>query len=114
MVAPIKRSDPEEQESQDDEPAEMQEPQSLGVVGVTDQGGVLITQVLLESPAAAAGLSVGDIVIALDQKPMGNVAEQSELMTRKKPGSKILINYLHAGREMVAVLTIGQAYDPAR
>ena len=66
----------------------------LGVGIATASNGVRLTQVRSGTPAAAAGLRVGDIVTALDGKPVKDVATLGSAIDAKRPGDTVSITYL--------------------
>ena len=69
----------------------------LGVGIATASNGVRLTQVRSGTPAAAAGLRVGDVVTALDGKPVKDVATLGSAIDAKRPGDTVSITYLRAG-----------------
>lgn len=54
--------------------------------GVSREGGVLVTSVLENSPAAKAGLKAGDIVTEVDGERVKSAADLSRLVSRKTDG----------------------------
>jgi serine protease Do len=64
--------------------------------GLTETNGVLVSQVIKDSPAERAGLKSGDIIIAFDGKPIHEMHElpriAANLPVGKKAGVKILRN----------------------
>ena len=69
----------------------------LGVGIATASNGVRLTQVRSGTPAAAAGLRVGDVVTALDGKPVKDVATLGSAIDAKRPGDTVSITYLRGG-----------------
>jgi serine protease DegQ len=53
---------------------------------VSAQNGVIIIGVLQNGPAATAGIRPGDVITAVAQKPVGNVAELLSAVAALKPG----------------------------
>lgn len=67
-----------------------------------DEGttGVLIANVEPQSPAEAANLMPGDIIIEVAQKPVASPAELREAFEREgKPGKSVLVRFLRGNRE---------------
>ncbi|MCS6874351.1 MAG: PDZ domain-containing protein [Pyrinomonadaceae bacterium] len=58
--------------------------------GVPDGNGLLIINVIADSPAAKAGLKAGDVIIEVDGKAIRNVFELSKIINSKKEGSVTL------------------------
>ncbi|MFN8178201.1 MAG: PDZ domain-containing protein [bacterium] len=68
--------------------------------------GVLLAQVLDDSPAAKAGLHGGDIVVKLDGQAVGSPAELRSAIESKKAGETVTIDYLRNGKPMTAQATL--------
>jgi len=73
---------------------------SLGVVpDFTFAGpGVRLEGVVPDSPAAAAGLQAGDVLLAVDEKQLAGLKALSALLKSLPPG-KVSLKYLRDGRE---------------
>lgn len=50
--------------------ANTRDPQLRRYAGIKSSGGIYVTQVLKESPAAAAGLKIGDLIYSIDGHPI--------------------------------------------
>jgi S1-C subfamily serine protease len=68
----------------------------LGVqVGASDYGeGAAIVTVVPSSPAAAAGLVPGDVVVGFDGQRIASPSALTSTMAREKPGARVSVNYL--------------------
>ncbi len=81
---------------------------------VLDERGGLRVQVLGEgTPAAAAGLEVGDRILSFTQKeestPLGAVGELTTLLKKRKPGKKLVLQVVRGEGESVdRVVTLGR------
>ncbi len=70
------------------------QPGWLGVRGVDrSDGGVTLVEVLSGSPAAAAGLQPGDVVMAVDKEPTTDMSAMRVAMRVRQPGDKVTISY---------------------
>ncbi|MGA2059243.1 MAG: Do family serine endopeptidase [Thermoguttaceae bacterium] len=69
-------------------------------LGVPPNSGVIISEVLPKSPAAAAGLQEGDIVLAFAEKKIANPQQLQELVERSAKGSNRQIDVLRNGQTM--------------
>ncbi|MCA1632855.1 MAG: PDZ domain-containing protein [Acidobacteria bacterium] len=58
--------------------------------GVSRDGGVLVTSVTENSPAAKAGLKAGDVITEVDGEKIDDAAELSRLISRKQEGEVTL------------------------
>jgi serine peptidase DegS len=63
------------------------------------QGGVLISNLYVGSPAQQAGLQPGDLILALDNAPVRGAQDTLGQIASHKPGSRIAIHGLRSGRE---------------
>ena len=79
--------------------------------GLSDGEGALVSTVLDGSPAAAAGIRAGDIILAVD----GHRVVRTELLRRlvraRAPGDEISLLVLRNGMEQTMDVTLGQAPD---
>lgn len=66
-------------------------------LGFGTPGGALVLRVTPESPAARAGIRVGDIVVGYDGKAVAEAAELRHLVARTAIGRSVGV-YLHRGR----------------
>ena len=56
---------------------------------------------------------MGDLLTAIDGKPVKRIAEKSELMTGKKAGSQLIVTYIRGDRLAKATLVLGKSGDSA-
>ena len=71
---------------------ETTQPAYLGVNLDADKNGrAVVSQVDPNSPAAAAGLAVGDLLTELDGKPVAGPASVRDLLTGKAPGDSVKV-----------------------
>lgn len=68
--------------------------------------GVYIMEVNEGSGGAEAGLKKGDVIIGVDGVETFNVAKLQEMVARKRPGDKVDVRYLRAGKEMSTKATL--------
>lgn len=68
--------------------------------------GVYVDSISDNSAAMAAGLQQGDVIISIDGKHIGKMAELQEMVNDKRPGDKITITYLHKKNKVTKTVTI--------
>jgi membrane-associated protease RseP (regulator of RpoE activity) len=77
-------------------------------IGLSDTVGVAIAQVIAKSPAADAGLRVGDIVTSVDTKAVAKAAEVVAAVKAKKVGDKIAFAVTRKGSSLAITVTAGE------
>ncbi len=97
-------------------------PQLADHLGIDAKNGALITDVVSGSPADKAGLkgstgettfqlqhvkTGGDVVIAVDGKPVFQNNDLSELIALHKPGDTVTLDILRGGQHATADVTLG-------
>lgn len=75
---------------------------SLGTIPDFSYEGVgcRISGVVPESPAGRCGLKEGDIIIRINNTPVGNLKDLSDILKAMTPGEKISVTFLRDGKEM--------------
>jgi serine protease Do len=68
-------------------------------------GGV-ITQVEADSPAAKAGLQIGDVITEIDGHKVNDAGELQVVVGQKQPGTKIELTVLRDGKTMTVPVTL--------
>jgi serine protease Do len=79
--------------------------------GLEQQKGVLIAQVSEESPAAAAGLQQGDVVVAYDGRPVTDPGDFRNRVSLTAPGSRKELTIIRNGEKETVTVTIGKLSD---
>ena len=81
-------------------------------VGMTDptsgRAGALVQEVQPNSPAAKAGLRVGDLVVAIDGKAVESYDELASQIRSHKPGDKVTLKVVRDGSETDVSATLAQ------
>ena len=77
-------------------------------IGLSDTVGVAIAQVIAKSPAAEAGLQVGDLVTSVDAKAVAKAGEVVAAVKAKKVGDKIAFTVSRKGSSLLINVTTGE------
>lgn len=83
-----------------------QDPNSAFFVPEVD--GVLVVRVLPNTPAEAAGIRRGDIIVAIDDKPITNASELQSLVENSGLNSSLRFNILRGERSIELKVTTAQ------
>ncbi len=73
--------------------------------------GVLVTHVEKGSPAAAAGVQRGDVLLSVDAAPLGRNSSLVERLFNRLPGDRVSFQLLRDGKTLTVDLLLG-AYRP--
>ena len=75
---------------------------------VKSGGGVLISEVLKDSPAETSGLKAGDILISINDKEIWDTLELTRAVKKHEPEEEILIKVVRKGRVKKIKVTLGE------
>jgi serine protease Do len=81
--------------------------------GLTETNGVLVSQVIKDSPAERAGLKSGDIIIEFDGKPIHEMHELPRIAANLPVGKKAAVKILRNGKVEEKTVTIEQMKEVA-
>jgi S1-C subfamily serine protease len=70
--------------------------------------GVLLAQVLGDTPAAEGGLEAGDIVVEIDGEMVGTPGDLRERIRAREAGDKVRIEYLRDGSRKSVEIVLGE------
>ncbi len=68
--------------------------------------GIYVAKVTEESAAEEAGMKEGDVITAIDGKPVGKMAELQEVLAKKRPGDKVTVTYLRDKKKATKTVTL--------
>lgn len=86
------------------EPAE----EVLAAWNVKEGYGVLVNELVDDSPALAAGLKAGDIIVELDGSPVYNASRLGKLCRRQDPGTVVTLSVIRQGKPLEIKATLGK------
>jgi serine protease Do len=78
----------------------------LGVMTETDEAGAKIENVVKESAAEKAGLEVGDIITAIDNKKIDGHKALAETIQSHQPNDLVKVSYLRNGKKKSTTCTL--------
>lgn len=76
--------------------------------GQDSTDGVLVSGILTGTPAAHAGLEVGDIIVTLDGKSTETPAQLMRMIANSEPNTPIALGFIRSGKSMTADVTLGE------
>lgn len=79
-----------------------------GQLGLSQTSGVVILEVVADSPADTAGLKRLDIITRVDGKAVTNAGEVVSAVRQHKPGDQITFEILRAGQTQTINVTAGE------
>jgi serine protease Do len=75
---------------------------------LTHIGGAQVKSVEDGSPAERAGLRPGDVVVALDGRPVENATALTAELAQRKPGDRVKLTVVRKGEQRDVTLTLGE------
>jgi serine protease Do len=81
-------------------------------LGLPRQSGVVVSDVLPGSPAASAGVRMGDIVLSLEGKAMDNSRQLQVNLYRHQAGESVRLEVLRDGQTMAMSIIMRERNDP--
>jgi len=79
--------------------------------GMKDRKGVLVGDVVKDSPAAEARIERGDIILTVDGQPVETAQDLSRRVAAISPGAKLELKTLRDGKERTVQVAIGTMPD---
>ncbi|NLD99738.1 MAG: PDZ domain-containing protein, partial [Fibrobacter sp.] len=81
---------------------------SQGLDIQSDSAGVLVADVIENQPAAKAGIKAGDIIISINDQPVLNANDLTNLVATFRPDQKITVTLLRNGKKTQTSVTVIQ------
>ena len=76
--------------------------------------GTIIAGVMRGGPADKAGVKVGDILVAVEGKPVTNTANMLSTIAQIKPGDVATFRFVREGKEFDLPVTVGKRPKPGQ
>ena len=80
----------------------------LGVFCEESNDGLLVLEVVPDTPADKAGIMAGDVLTRLDDSPLDTREKLTIMVSSKRPGSKVVLDYLRDSFEISIRLELGE------
>jgi serine protease Do len=79
--------------------------------GAGDRRGALVAQVGPDTPAAAAGIQAGDVIVAVGDRPVADLGDLHNRVALLEPGTTVDLTVLRDGAEKRLPATLGEQLD---
>ena len=80
-------------------------------LGLAKTDGAAVGTVEEDSPAAKAGIEVGDVILKIDGRTVESSADLSRTVRAVRPGQKVTVNVWRAGKTRDYTITVGEFKD---
>jgi serine protease Do len=77
-------------------------------LGMKQAGGAMVDNPQVGSPAAKAGIEAGDVITAVDGKPVKDSRDLARTISVMAPGSSVKLDVLHKGDSKTLTLALGE------
>lgn len=89
-------------------------PQVDADAGHRGEGGALVSEVAVNSPAEESGLKVNDVIIAVDEFTIRGATELTRQIQRKRPGDQVVLELVRKGETLPLQVLLGHLPDQTR
>ena len=83
-------------------------PEIADSLGLKKSEGALVAEPQSNSPAAKAGIESGDVITAVNDKPVHDARELARTIGGLPPGNTVKLEVLHKGQDKTVSLTLGE------
>ncbi|MFA7503206.1 MAG: trypsin-like peptidase domain-containing protein [Burkholderiaceae bacterium] len=89
-------------------------PELADALNLPSEKGAVITALVRGGPAERSGVRVGDVLVAIGDEAVLNIAQMLDIVARQAPGSEVRFHFLREGRELAVDIRIAERPDPPR
>jgi len=83
-------------------------------LGLPDNRGALVNQIMEDSAASRGGLQIGDVIRAVNGTPVDTFSDVPPLIGAQAPGSRVKLLIMRDGRERELTVTLTELEEDAR
>ena len=76
--------------------------------------GLIVVSVEPDGPAAGAGVMLGDVLLALEGRPLRALGDVQAILAGRRPGAAVTASLVRAGAPLEVVITLGERPAPGR
>ena len=77
-------------------------------LGLSGTAGITVQQVVAGSPAASAGIRVGDVITKVNDQAIDQDHPLTSIMLKTRPGDKVRLTVIRGGQTQIVELTLGR------
>ncbi len=89
-------------------------PELAAGLGLAQEGGVLVADVLAGGPASKSELQAGDVILSADAQPLENGRELPRLVAATEPGTRMRLEVWRDGKRRQLSVTLGRMPEADR
>lgn len=82
-------------------------PELADSLGLESPQGVLVSDVIKDTPAAKAGIQRGDVIVRVDDQNVKEAHALSRMIAATKPGTKVDVTVIREGQKRTIPVTLG-------
>jgi serine protease Do len=86
-------------------------PEIANSLGLKENGGALVADVVQGSPAEKAGIKTGDIIVEFDRKAIKDSSDLPPVVARITPGTTVQLKVMREGKQVSLPITVGELQD---
>jgi serine protease Do len=86
-------------------------PEIANSLGLKENGGALVADVVQSSPAEKAGIKTGDIIVEFDRKAIKDSSDLPPVVARITPGTTVQLKVMREGKQVSLPITVGELQD---
>ena len=77
-------------------------------LGLSGTAGITVQQIVAGSPAASAGIRVGDVITKVNDQAIDQDHPLTSIMLKTRPGDKVRLTVIRGGQTQIVELTLGR------